>query len=184
MYLQSWRRTNPKKRNHHDLGCILKGDLKRAVRKVKMSGQKSCESSSPKWLEAEKLNWALMSGQKSSQGSERPSWDGRYLANFKNRFPAYIESGFIAMWGKGEHHAVQPVRDMTSRFRARLRIWRHNVEEVNKKLRREFIPVNAAERVNNEKVLLERRPSEWTRDLACQVINIVTMPANLIMLAK
>ena len=81
MYLQSWRRTNPKKRNHHDLWCILKGDLKRAVRKVKMSGQKSCESSSPKWLEeAKKLNWALMSGQKSSQGSERPSWDGRCLA--------------------------------------------------------------------------------------------------------
>ena len=47
-----------------------------------------------------------MSGKKSSQGSERPSWDGGYLANFKNRFPAYIESGFIAMWGKGEHHAV------------------------------------------------------------------------------
>ena len=64
---------------------------------------------------------------------------------------------------------------MMSRFCVRLRIGGGNVEEVNKKLKREFIPVNAAERVKNEKVLLE---TKWMTSW------FVNMPANVIMPAK
>ena len=165
MYLQSWRRTSPKKRNHHDLGCIYKRWSKASCKKgedvwpkvvwiifAKVIRGWKVELSIDEWTEVQSRDWE---------------------AKLRRKMPGQFQKPIPSLYWKWLHCNVRQRR--TSRCLAS-----QGYDELDELEDVMLKRLTKSWGRNSSPSMRSCLPSDQHRDLACQVLNIVIMPANAV----